>query len=278
MRTIGLLGLVCLLAGGAMAQRGGGGHGGGGGGMHGGGGFGGGHSGGMGGGGMSGGGMRGGGYGGGGFGGGGYSHGGGYSTGGYRGYGGYYGYGRGYYGYGRGYYGYGSRYAIGIGFGYGGYYPGYGIGYWPGYYDYGYASYDPYYYGGYYGTGYASGYGGGSGYAPATTAVYQPQQPASTTVVIEQPVRPMTHVYDEYGQEIQTGGGSASTGSTSSPIYLIAFHDQVIRVATSYHVQGNDLIYVTSQHEEKRVPLSSIDRNMTLQLNRERHVQMQLPQ
>jgi hypothetical protein len=35
---------------------------------------------------------------------------------------------------------------------------------------------------------------------------------------------------------------------------------------------------VTLQHEEKQVPLDSVDRGLSLQLNRERRVAFQLPQ
>ena len=51
----------------------------------------------------------------------------------------------------------------------------------------------------------------------------------------------------------------------------------MIRAAISYSVDGANLRYVTMQHEEKRVPLDSIDRDLTLRLNRERRVAFQLP-
>ena len=76
------------------------------------------------------------------------------------------------------------------------------------------------------------------------------------------------HEYDSSGVEIKP----------SSPIYLIAFKDHVIRAASSYHVEGGNLYYVTLEREEKRVALDSIDRAFTLQLNRERHVPFQLPE
>jgi hypothetical protein len=36
-------------------------------------------------------------------------------------------------------------------------------------------------------------------------------------------------------------------------------------------------VYITLQHEEKKVPLDMVDRNVTVQLNRERHVPFTLP-
>jgi hypothetical protein len=247
MRFLQTLALCCIFACGAMAQRGGGGHGGGGGGH-------------MGGGGFGGGGHVGGGFSGGGFRGGGIS--------GFRG-----GFGNGFRGYG---YGYGYR---GL---YGGYYGwpywGLGLGYWP-YYDWGY-DYYPYYNSydyGYY-PSYGGGYAGYGGYAyqtsPNVTVVY-PQQ--SATAVYSQVPRPAIHEYDQYGQEVPqaTSGGAAQNGS---PLYLIALKNQDIQAAVAYWVNGSTLHYVTLEHAEKEVPLTSVNRELSMRLNSERHVPFQLPQ
>ena len=237
MRILLTITLGCLLAGGGMAQRGGGGHGGGGGGFHGGGSMGGGF---RGGGGSFGGGFRGG-------------------IGGFRsGFGGF----RSGFGFNRGF-----GFGLGLGF-YGGYYGyPYGYGYWPGYYGY---PYDSYYSD--YGYGYpAYGYSYPASYStsPNVTVVYPNQAQAQAPVYVEH-ASPVTHEYDQYGQEVRTSSGS--------PIYLIAFQDHVIRAAASYWVEGRTLHYVTLQHEEKQVPLDTVDRDMSMRLNQERHVQMQLPQ
>jgi hypothetical protein len=101
--------------------------------------------------------------------------------------------------------------------------------------------------------------------------VYPQTQQAPNTIYVDS-ARPVTREYDEYGQETAPRSGSAS-----SPVYLIAFRDQVIRAAISYSVSGSTLRYTTPQHEDKQVPLDSIDRDLTLRLNRERRVAMQLP-
>jgi len=181
---------------------------------------------------------------------------------GYRG--GYGGYGYGRYGYG----GYGYR-----GYGYRGYYGGYwpygwglgwgypwGYGFWPDYYDY-YSypyAYDP------------NGYGYQS-YDPNVTVVYPPPQQAAPATYSET-ARSVTHSYDQYGQEVQPAGNT-----TSSPVYLIALKSGVIEAAASYWVNGDTLHYVSLQHEEKQTPVESIDRALTNQLNRERHVTLNLP-
>jgi len=200
-------------------------------------------------------------HGGGGMGGGGFHGGGGIGSGGFRG-----GIGSGFRGgYGGFGYGYGYRgYGYGLGF-YGGYYP-YGYGYWPGYYDY-YPynySYSPY----------AYGYGSYNT-SPNVTVVYPQQTQASGPVYVER-ASPVIHEYDQYGQEVAPSGGSG--GGSASPIYLIAFQDHAIRAAAAYWVDGRTLHYITLQHEEKQTPLDTVDRDLSLRLNRERHVQLQLPQ
>ncbi len=267
MRILIQISLCCVLAGSALAQR----HGGGGfgGGMRGGG-MGGGMRGGTMGGGTMGGGMRGGGMGGGvrgGFGGG--INRGGIVGGTFRNPGLHPGYGAGFYnrGYGYGYRGYG------FGYGYGSlFYPYYGLGfslgYWPDYWDYGY-SYPYGYYGGYnpYGYGYAS-----YQTSPNVTVVYPSQAPVTTVAAATERARPVTREYDQYGQEIRP-----PASGTGSPLYLIAFKDQSIRAAAAYWVTGQTLHYVTIEHEEKQAALDTVDRALSLQLNRERQVPFQLP-
>lgn len=268
MKVLWQVTLCCLLAGGtAMAQRGGGGARGG---------FGGGYGGGMG----VGGGMRGGGYGGGmrggGFGGGfngGFGSGrgviGNFNTGfnrsglGFRGLGFR---GRDFdfddrFGFGRGFFG---GFGFGLGFGSGlGYWP-FGLGYdvyWP---PYAYSSYYPGY--GYY-PGYTSPDNGYATYQPSpnVTVIYPPQ---GTPPLSAERARPVTREYDQNGQEIRPAG---------SPLYLIAFTDHTIRAAIAYRVEGNTLHYTTTERDEKEAPLNTVDRGLSMQLNRERRVPFQLP-
>jgi hypothetical protein len=250
MRALFRIALVAsLLVWCGFAQRGGG-HGGGGGGFHGGGGGAGGHAG-MGGGGFA----------------GGRSIGG--NSGGFRG-GGNFGYNRG--GLGGFNRGYGYGYGRGYGYGWGGYYGGWGYPYygwglgWPGYYGYDYP-YDSGY--GYYPDAYSYNS------SPNVTVVY-PQAaagpPATYASAYASPARSVIQSYDQYGQETH----STANGEPASPIYLIAMNDGVIRAAASYSVEGGTLRYVTLQHEEKTVPIGSIDRTLTNQLNRERHVNLNL--
>jgi hypothetical protein len=282
MRVLLQIALCGILAGsGAMAQRGGGG------GMRGGGGMGGGGF--RGGGGMGGGGFRGG-MGGGGFrggmGGGGFR--GGMGGGGFRGgfNGGFHG------GFNNGFnkfrfnnfrfnrFGFNNRFfnnGFGVGF-----FPGWGWGggwgYWPGS-DWYCDSYLGCGDGGYgFGYGEPAGYGGAPAYSaqPNVTIINPPQQaPAAYPVYVER-ANPVMREYDQYGQE--TSRGSSAVTPSTPPVYLIAMKDHVIRAAAAYWVDGVTLHFVTLEHEERRVPLDTVDRGLSLQLNRERHVVFALPQ
>jgi hypothetical protein len=195
---------------------------------------------------------------------GGFRGGGGISTGGFRGgYGGI-GYGRGLsYGYGRTTYrGYGYGPAI---YGWGG-----GLGYYSPYYGY---WDDPYY------STYTSGYAPPVEYNPSpnVTVIY-PAAPQAQQPVYDAPVRPMMRSYDQYGQEVDPSSAAGPSNSNGSPRYLIAMKDQTIRAAAAYWADGRTLHYITLQHEEKQAPLDSVDRGLSLQLNRERRVAFQLPQ
>lgn len=210
----------------------------------------------------------GGGHGGGGMGGGGgVRGGGGGGIGGIRG-----GYGGGYggFGYGRGFYGgygYGRGLYGGFGYGYGLGLYGYGLGYWgyPYYYDYSPYTYPSYSYPSY-----------EYNPSPNVTVIY-PAQQTQTQPVYSAPAQPVTRSYDQYGQAVQPAGSSQDS-SSGSPIYLIATKDQSIHAAAAYWVDGATLRYVTLQHEVKQVPLDSVDRDLSQQLNRERRVAFRLPQ
>jgi hypothetical protein len=61
-------------------------------------------------------------------------------------------------------------------------------------------------------------------------------------------------------------------------IYLIAFKGQSnIRTAQAYWVTENTLHFVTLQGERRQAPINSIDRELTIRLNRERHLDFCLP-
>jgi hypothetical protein len=169
----------------------------------------------------------------------------GYRYGGYRGDYRYRGYYRGYYGpyWGRPYWGFDSN-----------------LGYWPGY-----ESYNPNPY----------PYADSAGYqASQNVTVIYPPDPPDQSAVYAAAGQPVIRESDQYLQE--AGQDTASSNSTA-PIYLIAFNDQSIRPAVAYWVDGGTLHYVTLDHQQMQVPLDTIDRTLSLALNRKRDVPFQLP-
>ncbi|GEM_PF-747228 len=72
-------------------------------------------------------------------------------------------------------------------------------------------------------------------------------------------------------------GSSTESYYRKPDYYLIAFSDHTIVAAITYRVEGDELYYTTREHEERHVPLSSIDRRFTEQINRDRHIDIRLP-
>ena len=60
-------------------------------------------------------------------------------------------------------------------------------------------------------------------------------------------------------------------------LYLIAFKDHTIRAVLAYWAEGATLHYVTMDHEQKQTTVSSVDRELSERLNRERNVRFGLP-
>jgi hypothetical protein len=122
-------------------------------------------------------------------------------------------------------------------------------------------------YGGYYDPFYDSGY-----YPPADPVgpnlAYAPAAPAIT---VAQTVHPVIHEYttpEDYG--------TPAAGQSHPLLYLIAFRDSTIHAAMTYWVADGSLHYLDSDHKEKQAPLASVDRDLSAQLNRERHVPFNL--
>jgi hypothetical protein len=132
--------------------------------------------------------------------------------------------------------GYGDRYA-------GGYWPLFGDDY---DYDYGYGP-------------------PAEPYASAPRVIYQPMPMAPVT----ETAHPVIH---EYTQPGDYGTATEREADTGPVMYLIAFHDNTIRAAMTYWVDNGTLHYLDRDHREKQAPISSVDRDLSAQLNRERHI------
>jgi hypothetical protein len=80
-------------------------------------------------------------------------------------------------------------------------------------------------------------------------------------------------VYEAPGrQPVETSSDEDTTN-----YYLIAFKDHSIYSAFAYWVEGDTLHYVTPQRVHNQVSLSLVDRDLTDHLNRDRQLQVKLP-
>jgi hypothetical protein len=59
--------------------------------------------------------------------------------------------------------------------------------------------------------------------------------------------------------------------------YLIAFYDQTIQAAVSFWVEGDAIHWISREQEHRQAPLSSLDRQFSEELNRNRGVEFKLP-
>ncbi len=144
---------------------------------------------------------------------------------------------------------------------------GAGLSYWPWLYSYPYYGYD--YYPGYdYGYSYPS-----YDYDYSPPVVVYPQAPPPQ--YYQQPPAPVHSEIHEYPDH---STASIVRPAGEQPIYLIALKGQEnIQAAITYWVEGNTLQYLNLQHQQKHVPLDSVDRALTFQLNHERNMDLRLP-
>src|SRR5579884_2742630 len=150
----------------------------------------------------------------------------------------------------------------------------FGFGYWwP--YSFGYGYWDPFFYDSY--SDYAPDYGYAASYpysyspSPGVTIVSNFGYPQVAPAPVPAPM------YEAPPVAAPESAQTAPLRPDEPVLYLIAFNDHIIRPALAYWTQGDTLHYVTMDHAEKTAPLSSIDRDMSLRLNRERHVTFALP-
>ncbi|HZT30852.1 MAG TPA: hypothetical protein VFA33_13260 [Bryobacteraceae bacterium] len=107
--------------------------------------------------------------------------------------------------------------------------------------------------------------------APNVTVVY-PQQPVTSSMIVVPP-------YQETAVSPTAPPPSlAEVGRETSPLYLIAFQDHVIRAALAYWVSDSTLHYLDMDHKIRQAPLNTVDRDFSRQLNRERRVPFHLPE
>ena len=140
--------------------------------------------------------------------------------------------------------------------------------------------YVPYAYPVYTGGGYYGGYYGGYGDVPQqpqqqpnVTIVYPPQ-PAPVMMAPPQASAPNAMI-QEYGPS--QAPAAADTAQPEATYYLLAFKDHSVYSAVGYWVDGDTLHYTTTGIVHNQVSLSLVDRDLTMQLNKGRGVQVNLP-
>ena len=133
----------------------------------------------------------------------------------------------------------------------------------------------PVYTGGYYG-----GYNGGYGDAPPPqqqpniTIIYPPQQPPPM-MVAQPPAEVPNAMIREYGPS--QAPATADAAQPEATYYLLAFKDHSIYSAVGYWLDADTLHYITTGNVHNQVSLSLVDRDLTMQLNKGRGVQVNLP-
>ncbi len=157
-------------------------------------------------------------------------------------------------------------------YGYGSLYPFYGFGW-----GYGY---DPYYLG--WGSDYSGYYDNypAANYSYDNGAYQQPQPP----VIINQGMPYAEPAPPPPSQElvVREFTPPAPPDPKDKPnygpvLYLFALKNNSILAAFTYWTEKGELHYVNLDHQTKMVPLTSIDRDLTDRLNRERNLSVKIP-
>jgi hypothetical protein len=128
----------------------------------------------------------------------------------------------------------------------------------------------------------AADYAGGPyGTAPAYYGA-DPSGQGYPTVLVNPNYAPDTAnpVMRDYSYLPATGDAAPApqANPTSSVIFLIAMKDHTIYPAIAYWVEDNTLNYITEQGVRNRVSLGLVDRDFSVQLNKEREIDFALPE
>ena len=110
-------------------------------------------------------------------------------------------------------------------------------------------------------------------YPPAPSVVIV-QPPPPYMMLPEVPAEPARSEIHEYAPATST---AASTPGNESPVFGIVLKDGSTRSAIAVAAQNQALYYVEPNGRHQRIGLDEIDRDATLKLNRERHLELQLP-
>jgi hypothetical protein len=129
----------------------------------------------------------------------------------------------------------------------------------------------------------AGDYGGGN-YGTGPAPAYYGADPSGQgypTVLVNPNYAPDTAnpVMRDYSYLPATGDAAPAPqpNPTASVIFLIAMKDHTIYPAIAYWVEDNTLNYITEQGVRNRVSLGLVDRDFSVQLNKERVLELRKP-
>ena len=115
---------------------------------------------------------------------------------------------------------------------------------------------------------YSDPYAGAGGYESQPPVIVNQVMPYAEPAPPPPPPEPVVREYTKPLSE------SANYGPV---LYLFALKNNNILAAFTYWTEKGDLHYVNLDHQMKQIPLSSIDRELTDRLNRERNLNVRLP-
>jgi hypothetical protein len=122
-------------------------------------------------------------------------------------------------------------------------------------------------------------YGYGSpdyGYPAYPAPTYSEPSPGLMIISNQTPPQPVV-VQGPPAPSVWNAGPTTQASKYEEPLYLLAMKDGTIRAVLAYWVDGATVHYVTMDHEQKQTTLASLDRGLSVRLNRERNVTFQLP-
>ena len=101
-------------------------------------------------------------------------------------------------------------------------------------------------------------------FAPEAPRPYMREYPSGS---LREPSRP----------EPERRAESKSADDDKPTVYLIAMKDSTIYSSLAYWVEDDTVHYITTQHSHNRASIDLVDRDLSIQLNRERGIEFKLP-
>ncbi len=120
------------------------------------------------------------------------------------------------------------------------------------------------------------GYPDSGGYPSYAAPTYAAPNPQVLVISNQTPPQPVI-VQPPPAPAAWNSGPTTQAKKYEEPLFLLAMNDGTIRAVLAYWVDGATVHYVTMDHAQKQAPLASLDRSLSVRLNRERNVTFSLP-